>query len=161
MYKKFKPVEGAEKRIRLAGLCYIHLLGYNTPREYCRQTILGMADLDDDEMLFYSNDIGKDYEHIEEKVDQPFSGFWDMVVKAYVVPEQIDRAMPFMQVETLREAFETGKVTDSIDYLCVAGGEDMWIRAVYELELNDEGHLIVSFALINVHKSKTEGLDEV
>lgn len=150
MYKKLQPIEEIEKRIRLAGLGYIHDAGFKSAREYCAQAALGQADITDDQMLSYRNDLNEDTENTNDSAQGPLTDYWRVVAEAYVVPEDLERVRDFLNAERLRENFERGLMFEVADYRCTAGKFNFETRAIYELEQDpDTGHVIVSFILSN------------
>lgn len=159
MYKKFKAVDERDRRIYMAGLSLTQLIGYETARQFCMNTVLAIGDIDTDEMLFFSNSIDRDVKNVEEGNTLKYSTYFYAAVDGYVHEKYREDARWFFDPEHLRDSYDSGLMSESIEYPCIvpdpldpsAPGDITWIRACYELELNEENdHLVATVALIDI-----------
>ena len=151
MYKRFTQIDGREKRIYMAGLAFSQVMGYKTAHEYCKNTVLAIFDVDTDEMLFFSNSIDRDIEHIERDNTERFHSYIDKSVDTYVDDEYRQTVHEFFSQAHLRKSFHRGLMCESIEYPCHVGEDVVWIRACYELEQDeDSGRLVATVVLIDV-----------
>ncbi|MBQ9042229.1 MAG: hypothetical protein IJ111_05370 [Eggerthellaceae bacterium] len=151
MYKRFKQIDERDKRIYMAGLSFSQILGYRTAREYCMNTVLAIFDVDTDEMLFFSNSIDRDIEHVERNNTELFHGYIDKSIDTYVEEDHREAAHTFFSQEHLRKSFERGLMCESIEYPCRVADDVVWIRACYELEQDEKtGRLIGNVVLIDI-----------
>lgn len=150
MYKKFKPVNERDKRIYMAGLSLSQLIGFRTAREFCMNTVLAVGDVDTDEMLFFSNSIDRDVKNVQENHIDRFTDYFDAAVNGYVREDHIAAAAEFFSLKHLRDSYESGLMSESLEYPCVVEDDTVWIRACYELEQGEDGHLQATVALIDI-----------
>ncbi len=151
MYKRFKQIDEREKRIYMAGLSFSQILGYRTAREYCMNTVLAIFDVETDEMLFFSNSIDRDIEHVERDNTERFHDYIVKSVDTYVDDEYREAAHEFFSQEHMRKSFERGLMCESIEYPCHVLDDIVRIRACYELEQDEKtGRLVGTVVLIDI-----------
>lgn len=152
MYKRFKAIDERNKRMYMAGLSLAQMAGFKSVREFCSHTVLLIADIDLDEILYFSNSIGHDTAQVDGYNGSKYTGYTTDAVAAYVDDEYKEGVARFLSIENLRESFERGLMSDSMEYLCHTDGIDMWIRACFELEQIKEDHVQVTVILIDVSR---------
>ena len=151
MYKRFTQIDGREKRIYMAGVSFLQMMGYKSAREYCKNTVLAIFDVDTDEMLFFSNSIDRDVEHVERNNTEKFHSYIDKSVDTYVDEGYREQAHAFFSKEHLQKSFQRGLMSESIEYPCHVVDDTVWIRACYDLEQDeDSGRLVATIVLIDV-----------
>ena len=150
-YRTYKVEGERDRRIFMAGLSFIDMMGFKTLHEFATYTTLIVGDLDTDKMLFFSNTIDRDEKNALPGNTDTLSAYFGNTIEAYVAPDHQQRAHAFFDAMRLREGFERAKVTEAIEYPCELEDGVMWIRACYYLEQDEgNGHLIFTGILINV-----------
>ncbi|MBQ9003043.1 MAG: hypothetical protein IJ087_14415 [Eggerthellaceae bacterium] len=157
MYKRFTQIDWREKRIYMAGLSFLQMMGYKTAREYCENTVLAIFDVNTDEILFFSNSIDRDLEHVMRDDIDKYHSYIDKSIDTYVDEEFRHAAHEFFSQAHLRESFNCGLMCESIEYPCHVGKDLIWIRACYELEQDeDSGRLVATVVLIDVSRMRDQ-----
>lgn len=156
-YKTFKAVDEMDRRIYMAGLSLTQLVGFKSAREFCKHTTLLVADIDTDEMLFFSNTIDQDEKHALEGNTTRYSSYFAATIPAYVHPDHQAEAEAFFDARHLRSSFNRGQMTDSLEYPCVLEDGLMHLRACYSLEQSeDDGHVLATIVLIDITRLRQE-----
>ncbi len=150
-YRSFNTIEEWDRRIFMAGLAFMQYAGFKTPREFCARTTLMMGDVDTDRMLLFRNTIDRDEKDALQGNTSTLSDYFDATIPAYVHPDHQERARRFFSLEHLRDSYERGRMTETLEYPCILDDGTMWIRACYFLEQDEDGgDVVVTIVLIDI-----------
>lgn len=150
MSRQFGNRDEREQRIYLAGLRFAQRMGFASAHDLCSSSVMLVADVDDDRIISYSDDIKLDVERVKETQGDAFGAFWKAAVDAYVDESAKEDVRQFLSASHLRSSFERGHMTEAIEYPCIVAGDTLWLRACYELSKDEQGHIRVQILLIDM-----------
>lgn len=150
MVGQFGAIDEREQRIYLAGLSFAQRMDFAGAHDLCSSSVMLVADVDDDRIISYSDDIKLDVERVKETQGDEFGAFWKAAVDAYVDESAKEDVRQFLSASHLRSSFEQGRMTEAIEYPCIVAGDTLWLRACYELSKDVRGHIRVQVLLIDM-----------
>ena len=146
-----------DARLYMAGASLTRFIGFESLDEFVANTVIAVGDIETDEMVFFSNSIDRDVKHLEVDHTEFFSDYFQHTVEGYVYPEYRPQVDLFFSNKHLRHCFEQGNYNDSLSYPCSVLDDTVYIRASFELELDDEsGHIFATVVLIDVTRFHSE-----
>ena len=149
--------ENNEMRVYMAGLSLTEFIGFSDVDEYCRNTVFQKVDVDSGKLLIHDDPREKELVLRAAAAGES----WDEVVRrgidAYVAPEHKPQTERFFSRRHMRNVYERGGRTASLEFSCVFGEEPIWNRATILLA-EEEGSLIAMVILIDISRSRNREL---
>ena len=148
-------IDEVNRRVYMAGLSLAQFIGYESTMDFCGHTVLIVADINADEILYFSTadcGAGKIAENAAGALPQKWSAYWQAAVSSYVPAEYQPQVERFYSGRYIMNLYARGGRLDSMEYPCIVGGKTHWVRTTYQLEPMETGHIQATAAVIDISR---------